>query len=348
MKYTMQPHKRHWPKRLFILAAIIIVVAVLATIYVRHVYNENLKPVNSSTVSQKVTIQQGASVNQIASLLQDKGLIRSAWVFKLYVSSKEVRSALQAGTYSLEPSQSLPEIVGQLTHGKIATTQVTILPGQRLDQIRDRLIKDGFSASDVATALDANQYKNNPALVDKPDGASLEGYLYPDTFQQANTSDAKSVVEQSLQEMQDHLTPDLRSAFAKQGLSTYQGIILASIVESEVSRTADRAQAAQVFLKRLQQDMALGSDVTAYYGSLLAGQGQSVKYDSPYNTLLHKGLPPTPISNVSDSSLNAVAHPASTDWLYFVTGDDGVTHFSKTLQDHEALTQQYCHKLCAQ
>jgi UPF0755 protein len=93
--------------------------------------------------------------------------------------------------------------------------------------------------------------------------------------------------------------------------------------------------------------MALGSDVTAYYGSILAGKTPSIHYDTPYNTLLHTGLPPGPISNVSDSSLDAVANPVPTDWLYFVAGDDGTTHFSKTLEEHEALTQQYCHKLCS-
>ena len=115
-----------------------------------------------------------------------------------------------------------------------------------------------------------------------------------------------------------------------------------------MSKQSDRSQAAQVFLKRLKSDISLGSDVTAYYGALLAGQKPSVNYDSPYNTHLHKGLPPGPISNVSASSLNAVAHPADTDWLFFVTGDDGTTHFTRTLEDHEAATAQYCHKLCSE
>jgi len=92
--------------------------------------------------------------------------------------------------------------------------------------------------------------------------------------------------------------------------------------------------------------MPLGSDVTAYYGSVAAGQKPSLTYDSPYNTLQHKGLPPGPISNVSQSSLNAVANPSNTDWLYFVAGDDGNTYFSHTIEEHEALTKQYCHKLC--
>jgi UPF0755 protein len=94
--------------------------------------------------------------------------------------------------------------------------------------------------------------------------------------------------------------------------------------------------------------MPLGSDVTAHYGSVLAGRGKDVTYDTPFNTRLHTGLPPTPISNVSASSLTAVAKPAQTDWLFFVTGDNGTTYFSKTVQEHEALAAKYCHELCKQ
>jgi UPF0755 protein len=120
------------------------------------------------------------------------------------------------------------------------------------------------------------------------------------------------------------------------------------MVEQEASNPADRAQVAQVFLSRIKQNMPLGSDVTAFYGARLAGQSPNVNYDSPYNTRLHPGLPPGPISNVTESSLQAVAHPAGTDWLYFVAGDDGNVHFSHTLEEHQALTQQYCHKLCSE
>jgi UPF0755 protein len=120
------------------------------------------------------------------------------------------------------------------------------------------------------------------------------------------------------------------------------------MVEQEVSKPADRSQAAQVFLSRLKTGIPLGSDVTAYYGAILNGAKPSTFYDSPYNTLLHKGLPPGPISNVSDSSLQAVANPANTHWLFFVTGDNGTTYFSKTADEHDKLTQQYCHKLCMQ
>jgi UPF0755 protein len=347
MKYTMKPRKRRWPRRLLIIIGLLIAITVAATIIVRQKYNDGLKPVSVSTTSQEVTIKSGATVAQIAAILEEKRLIRSAWAFKLYVSSKEVRGALQAGTYAIEPSQSVPEIVAQLTHGRIATSLVTILPGQRLDQIRTRFEKDGFTRADIDAALDPARYKGHPALVDLPNGASLEGYLYPESFQKSASTDPKGIISQSLDAMQQRLTAERRSAFTRQNLSAHQAVILASILEKEVSKPGDRAQVAQVFLKRLRQNMKLQSDVTAFYGAVIAGAEPSVVYDSPYNTYLHAGLPAGPISNVSESSLEAVAHPAGTDWLYFVAGDDGSTYFSKTLAEHEALTKEHCKRLCS-
>ena len=346
--YSTASPKASRLRRLVFVLGILIVLLLLAVGVTWRFYTENLKPVSKNAQTKTIVIESGATPASIASLLHDEGIIRNAWTFERYVQSKNVSGDLQAGTYNLSPSQSVSDIVAQLTHGKVTTELVTVLPGQRLDQIRQTLINDGFKESDVDDALQASLYENNAALVDKPTGNSLEGYLYPESFLRTADTNPRVIVQESIAEMQKHLTPDLRAAFAKQGLSTYQAIILASIVEQEVSNQSDRTQAAQVFLKRMQTGMVLGSDVTAMYGSRLAGRGTSLIYDSPYNTLIHDGLPPTPISNVSDSSLQAVAHPANTDWLFFVAGDDGTTHFSHTVEEHEALTKQYCHKLCAQ
>jgi UPF0755 protein len=350
MRYTSRPPKRRIVKRVVFVGVGLVLLLLAATAVVRYTYFKNLEPVSTSTTGQpvRITIESGATVDQIAKQLKDAGLIRSTWAFRLYVSSKDVREQLEAGTYSLEPRQSLPEIVSQLTHGKVATDLVTIIPGQRIDQIRTTLENYGFSKDDVHKALDPNTYIDNPALVDKPAGASLEGYIYPDSYQKTDKTTAQQIVSASLKEMEQKLTPQVRADFAKQGLSTYQGLVLASIVEQEVSRQSDRAMAAQVFLKRLSIGMPLGSDVTAYYGANIAGKGKTLLYDSPYNTRLHAGLPPTPISNVGQSSLEAVAHPSNTDYLYFVAGDDGATHFTHTLQEHQDAAAQYCHRLCSE
>jgi len=317
-------------------------------IFARHAYDAGLQPVNNDTKSQVVTIKPGSSSSAIAKQLAAQHIIRSAWAFELYVHSKELGSELQAGTYAFSPSEGTVAVIKTLTKGSVTTNLVTILPGRRLDQVRADLINDGFSPAAVDRALQADQYADLPALAYKPAGNSLEGLLYPDSFQKDAGTDPSIIIRESLTEMGEHLTPSLQASFASENLTTYQGLILASIIEKEVSKPADRAQAAQVFLSRIKAGMMLGSDVTAFYGAILAGKTPSVTYDSAYNTRLHTGLPPTPISTVSDSSLQAIAHPAATNWLYFVAGDDGTTYFSTTQQEHDAQTQKYCHKLCSE
>ena len=330
-----------------IFVAAILAIVIAATIIVRRLYHEDLQAVNSSQKSQIVTIAPGSSVNKIADTLQKDGLIRSARAFEWYVRTQEVRDQLEAGTYAFTPSQDVPSIVATLTQGKVATKLVTILPGKRLDQIRVTLINDGFTPSSVDAALQSAGYADLPALADKPAGANLEGLLYPDSFEKSASTDPSVIIRESLTEMGERLTPDLQTAFAAEGLTTYQGIILASMIQQEVFKPADQTQVAQVFLSRLKIGMPLGSDVTAFYGAILAGQAPNTTYDSPYNTLLHTGLPPTPISTISANALNAAAHPATTNWLYFVTGDDGTTYFSQTLDEQQQNAAQYCHKLCS-
>ncbi len=344
----IRPKPNRWPKLAAIIFSVLLVIALGSIFVIRQTYLDEIKPVSASTESQLVTITPGSSVNEIAELLEQKRLIKSAWAFEWHVRSREVRDQLQAGTYRLSPSLGIPAIVELFVQGKIDTTTVTILPGSRLDQVREAFIKSGFSPSDVDQALIAAQYNSHPALADKPAEASLEGYLYPETFQKDTNTKPADIVRLSLDEMDKRLTPELKQAFVTQGLTSHQAIILASIVEQEVTKPEDRAQAAQVFLKRFRSDMALGSDVTAFYGARLAGHEPSISFDSTYNTRIHKGLPPGPISNVSASSLEAVAHPANTDWLYFVAGDDKITYFSRTLQEHEALIREHCKKLCSE
>jgi UPF0755 protein len=347
-RYTlgMRSNKR-WPTRFLKILAALLAVIIIGMISVRLYYNHNLRPVSKSDETQTLVVERGATVNEIADRLKQKKLIRSSLVFQLYIRSKETNNPLIAGTYRLQPKLSTPEIVAILSRGKVATDLVTILPGQRLDQVQESLVNYGFDKDQVQSALNPDLYKNNPALVDKPVGASLEGYLYPESFEKNASTTPQDIVEASLNLMNQKLTPDIRAAYAQHGLSVYQGITLASMVEQEAFRKADRDQIAQVFLSRLSIGMALESDTTARYGAIKDGQtGASLTYDSPYNTYRNKGLPPSPISNVSETSLRAVAYPANTDWTYFVAGDDGTVHFSHTLEEHEQLTKQYCTKLC--
>lgn len=343
----MPKAKRSLPFRPLIIIGIVLVILFSGMGYVAVRYrNNNLKPVSTNQTTVTITIPTGSSLSDVSMLLKKNNLIRNEWVFKQYVRSKGLQDQILAGTYALKPSQSVSDIVKILTEGRVDNELVTIKPGQRLDQIKQTFINAGFSVKETEAAFEPAQYEGHPALVDKPRGASLEGYLYPESFQKDGTTKPTQIVTSSLDEMQKRLTPELRAQFAKRGLNVYQGITLASVIEQEVSNPKDKPQVAQVFYKRIQMDMGLESDVTAFYGAIIAGQTPSVTYKSAYNTYYIKGLPPGPISNVSQESLNAAANPSGTDWLFFVAGDDGNTYFSKTLEEHEAATRQYCKKLC--
>ena len=339
---------RRIPHRVWWLLLAVLVLGVVGSLVVRHKYDQALLPVSANQTTKLFTVAEGSSVKVIAANLEKDHLIRSAWAMELYIHSKELGTQLQAGTYAFAPSQGTRAIVTTLTKGKVSTRLITILPGERIDQVRAGLINESFAPADVDAALNPAQYIDLPVLSFMPANVtSLEGMLWPDSYQKDANTSVSVIIRESLVAMGQHLTPDVQQAFASENLTIYQGLIVTSIVTQEVNKPADQTQAAQVFLLRLKQGIMLGSDVTAFYGSQTAGKGQDVTYDSPYNTRLHSGLPPTPISTITANALNATAHPANTDWLFFVAGDDGTTYFSHTQAEHDALTQKYCHKLCS-
>lgn len=346
-----QAQKKKLFKFLIGAAILVAVISVITLVGVRRYYNENLKPVSATEQLIEVEIPVGATLSDVSQILSDKKLIKNRRVFEQYVRNNGASEDIKAGTYELSPSYSVPEIVSILTNGKIVNKLLTILPGARIDQVKKTFQNAGYSEEEIAEAFNPANYTNHPALVDKPVEASLEGYLYPESFQRTAETTATEIVTKSLNETQKRLTPQVREAFSRQGLSVHKAVILASIVEREVSSDEDRAQVAQVFLKRLNKGIRLQSDATAKYGAVLDGKpdlgySETLRYSSAYNTYQNDGLPPGPISNVSGSALNAVANPASTDWLFFVSGDDGKTYFSRTIEEHEALTKQYCTQLC--
>jgi UPF0755 protein len=346
--FRKKHRKRRIPARVWLVILCLIAIFAGISVIVTRVYSEKLQAVSSSAKSQVVTIAPGSSVKQIGDLLEKKGLIQSSWALQLYVDTLNSSKTLQAGTYALAPDETTQAIVSTLTSGIIQTNLVTILPGIRIDQVRNDLINYGYSPTEVDSALNPSNYSTLPVAAFMPKGTTtLEGMLWPDSFERTTTTPLSTIITESLNEMASHLTSTVQSEFAAQGLTTYQGITLASIVNQEVNKPNDQTQVAQIFLSRIKSGAELQSDVTAFYGAIEAGQSPSVNYSSAYNTYQHTGLPPTPISTISLSSLNAVTHPANTSWLYFVTGDDGTTYYSDTLAQQQSNTANYCHKLCS-
>lgn len=342
----------------WVIILVLLIVAGGAAVYgAKAWYNRNLAAVSASQKVVYFPIASGASLNEIATDLKSAGLIRSSTAFTTYVRSRQLYAKMKAGTYALSPSMSTPQIVSKIVNGDVSKSYVTILPGKTIAQIKQAFEAGGYSDSELASAFNPDNYSDEKVVSYLPVNGSLEGMLYPDSFQKETGTPASTIIRESLEEMQSHLTPAVLNGFASQGLSVYQGITLASIVYKESGSPKYEPTIAQVFLSRLKQGTALGSDVTAVYGAVADGVSLpdnpdqaavvAVNHDSPYNTRLHSGLPPGPISNMTDDALKAVASPSNTNYLFFVNGSDCLIHFAQTEAQHEQNIQKYGAKACS-
>ncbi len=308
-------------------------------------YTLALQPKSNSEQKIQLVVSEGESSSTIIDKMAESGLIRSRLATRIYVELSGVKSKLQAGGYILSPSQPVHEIIDHIVAGKTDEQLVTIPPGRTLKQLREDLKKFGYSDADIDTALAATY--TSPLLADKPTGASLEGYLYPESFRVVAGEPLPKLFERSFDELYSKLQADgMIEKFKAHGLNLHQALTLASIVQKEVSDPATQKQVAQVFYKRLADGMVLGSDVTFEYAAAQLGVTPAVNIDSPYNTRLNPGLPPGPIANMNFAALQAVADPAPGDYLYFVAGDDGQTYFARTDEEHQANVAAHCHDLC--
>ncbi len=324
-------------------------------------YRAQLQPVNNQSQDiAYIEIKQGTSSQEIGQLLKDKEIIRSPLALRVYLRANQLDGQFKAGVFGLSQSQSLGEIVNHLVNDQPDEKSITFYPGAMLIDRSDRqnkydvmtvLQKSGFREEDIKRALSAEY--TSPVLKGRPQGASLEGYIYGDTYFVALNISPEGAIQRGIDELSKVVEENnLEQRFASQGLSLFEGITLASIIEREVSCSSqrlceDQKQVAQVFYKRLKEGIPLGADATFVYAADLVGEKPAVNFDSPYNTRVHTGLPPGPISSPGIGALEAVASPASGDYLFFVSGDDGTTHFSRTEAEHIENTRRYCIKNCS-
>jgi UPF0755 protein len=333
------------------IAGVFLLVAIIlgsgASLYIRRWYTNALTAVSQSSEVMVVTIGQGSSPSDIALLLQQKGLIRSTRAFETYVGGSGVADKLKAGTFELSANMSTQEIVSVLVQGIEASTLYTISPGRRLDQIRKKMIDSGFSEGEVDEALVPSVYADIPVMSFLKPGASLEGFIFPETFRINPSSTPKQIIRRAIEELDKKMSDEYVQRFEERGINPFDAIILASIIEKEVPNLEDRKKVAQVFFSRLEQGIPLGADATYLYASAVIGGEPFPSNDSIYNTRIYGGLPPGPISNFSSTALEAVAYPADTSYLFYVTGDDKVNYFTSTDAEHEAAVAKYCTITCA-
>lgn len=343
-KSKKHPKKKKAHLLFSVLAAVLVVIAVLAA-GVFAWYGQNLKAITDEEHYQVITVDPGSTTNTIAATLEEKQLIRSKSAFLLYTRLQQ-KTTLQAGTYRLSPHQSVSDIVRTMASGEVSTVNVLIAPGLRVDQIMNALVDYGYGKTEITAAM--KQVRDHPLLKGIAANAPLEGYIFPDTYQIAPNTTVEQLLRTTFDTFQARYKadPSIQQGLAAQGISFHDAVIIASIVQMEVPDYETQQKVAQVFIKRYKEGMPLGADPTFKYAAAMTGQAALPSIDSPYNTRKYSGLPPTAIANFNIDALRAVANPSSTDYVYFVSGDDGITRFSHTFDEHQRLINQYCIKLC--
>ena len=305
-------------------------------------------PVNV-TQDQLLTIERGTTGSKLAALLEQENILEHAdllpWLLKLQPQLNKVK----AGTYSLTGVKTLQDLLDMINSGKEAQFSVKFIEGKTFKEWRKNL----ENAPHLKQTLQGKTDKEIMALLDIPAVAkavyewnNMEGWLYPDTYNYTPNSTDLELLKRSATRLQKALDKAWNERDENLPLADpYQMLILASIVENETGVAAERPQVASVFINRLKANMKLQTDPTVIYGMGESYTGNIRKKDletiTPYNTYMIEGLPPTPIAMVSESALQAVAHPAKTDFYYFVADGSGGHKFTRNLNEHNKAVQEY-------
>ena len=305
-------------------------------------------PVNV-TQDQLLTIERGTTGSKLAALLEQEKILEHAdllpWLLKLQPQLNKVK----AGTYSLTGVKTLQDLLDMINSGKEAQFSVKFIEGKTFKEWRKNL----ENAPHLKQTLQGKTDKEIMALLDIPAVAkavyewnNMDGWLYPDTYNYTPNSTDFELLKRSTTRLQKALDKAWNERDENLPLADpYQMLILASIVEKETGIAAERPQVASVFINRLKANMKLQTDPTVIYGMGERYTGNIRKKDletmTPYNTYMIEGLPPTPIAMVSESALQAVAHPEKTDFYYFVADGSGGHKFTRNLNEHNKAVQEY-------
>jgi UPF0755 protein len=312
------------------------------------------RPAGADETPVTFVVQPGETAGQVGQRLAEAGLVSDAELFRRYLQYEGLDAGLEAGTFTLRQTMTIPQIAQALQTGLREEQVVTIREGLRLEQIAAEvemqtsisrpdflaLVTDGWRAA----GLDSYDF-----LASLPPTATLEGFLFPDTYRLPEEATAYDLVARMLSTFDQRVTSDIRIAAANQGLTLYELMTLASIVEREAVVDEERALIAGVFANRLESGWLLNADPTVQYA--LGFQADTnewwkrplylvdLEIDSPYNTYRYVGLPPGPICNPGLASIQAAAEPAETDYFYFLAdcqAEDGSHLFAVTEAEHYA------------
>ena len=326
---------------LWVLGALLATALLLAGALLR--YGQSLlEPLGGEPRTQIFVVERGESLSGVARRLEEEGLIRSARASVLAARYEGIEGRLQVGEYELSPLLSSLEILQKLTTGNVKTYAATLPEGSRATEIAERLEEAGLVEADAFLSLvEDPEFAASLGL-----GAeSLEGYLYPDTYRLPRNMAPGDVARTLVRQFELVWSQEIEPLAAEHSLSKHEIVTLASIVEKETAAPEERPLIAAVFLNRLAMKMRLETDPTVIYGIPDFDGNIKKKHlldaSNPYNTYRIAGLPPGPIASPGAEALRAVVRPAETDYLYFVSRNDGTHHFSVTYREHVNAVNRY-------
>ncbi len=307
-----------------------------------------LRPPSADDTTVVFVVAPGQALSAVASSLESEGLIRDAATFELLARVRGLDREVQAGEHALRRSMSAEEVLAALLVAAGPSVKVTVPEGWRYEQVAERFSEEGVVDEAEFSGLVASGMPVERGFPQVPDGASLEGYLFPDTYEFEPDAGAASVIEGMLDNFEARFSVAMREQTAASGMSVHEVVTLASIVEREAAVPEERSRIAAVFLNRLAEppylldadptvQFALGYDRVngSWWTRWLTTDDLSV--DSAYNTYVHPGLPPGPIASPGLAAIKAVLEPEEGDWMYFVADDvacDGSHVFAATWEEH--------------
>ena len=321
-----------------------VLLAVLIIVIVFFSVNNNIARSHGTVASpQVVEITTGENMMDIGLKLADRGVISWRWYFVIYVWKENLQHRLVAGKYQVNGTMTIPEIVRVIIQGEVVPKGVTVVFPEGFDnkKIADRLNANKLPGDDfLELAMHPKpEWKNEFwFLKDIPEGASLEGFLFPDTYVFSSDVTGEAIVLKMLTDFENKFPDAARADIEKQKRSVFEIVTMASIVENEVRTESDRKMVADIFWRRITAGMPLQSDATVKY---VRGENKvqhsfaETRVDSPYNTYINKGLPPGPIANPGLESLLATLAPTPNQYMYFLSDTTtGETIFSITFNEH--------------
>lgn len=307
------------------------------------VHRKVFRPYQGYSGAVEIRIARGQSITSVAALLREKGIVANALYFRLYCRLHGDQT-IKAGDYRFSDPMTVPQILAVLHEGKVLMRKITVPEGLSILEIADLVQEQlGIQRPDFVAAS-----RRVDLIRDLDDSADdLEGYLFPATYQMRKDCTADELVEEMVKAFRQAFGNSLMWRSNEMGFSVRQTLTLASLIEKETASREERFLISSVFHNRLKRKMLLDCDPTVVYALKKDRQYFSrlgwaeLKYESPYNTRLHPGLPPGPICNPGLASIEAALYPETTNYYYFVARDPQSHHFSESLQEHNRAVYKY-------